>query len=383
MRTRTNTLRRPSELNIATLFGIPIYLRISWFIFMAITIFGYATYLTQKTTYITNWTAALTTSTILALLIALGVLIHELAHALTAHLFNLKVHYISMTLWGGITRSDQGRPLSSILISLAGPTINILYALLLGMLESLTTEHNISLGILLASHINLLIALFNLIPVYPLDGAHALEAFITLTSKKRSTGIFYTALIGLLLLPLVILFLVTSENITSPIYLLVTAFLSITLWKNSYPALQRIVTQKSRNYPISAAKLSRKTIRISPETPIQEFLSTWNHHDVPIYQEHDTIYWVDPAVLTSIEHAGPNDDQLLQNLLNKPLKTISHPSAPEYIPYTALHLDLREHFYEYHRKQVPDPIHASEQPIAWMTTTSQKQQRILFYQDFI
>ena len=85
---------------------------------------------------------AIATAVLLALVMVLCVLIHELAHALTARAFGGDVQEIALTLWGGHTtyRSATIRPVASMLISLSGPAANIVLALLFSGAASLLRE---------------------------------------------------------------------------------------------------------------------------------------------------------------------------------------------------------------------------------------------------
>lgn len=183
------------NLRIGHYHGAPIYLKPSWFLFTALIIGGYGTYLTHwdNLTTIQAYTAA----TILSAVLALSVLIHELAHATTGKARGLTPHSIHLTIWGGTTRLNrQGTPTTAILVALAGPLTNLILAAACYLTWQLTTSPW-TLGLALSAYLNLAIGLFNLLPAYPLDGGHALTALLTTLLKNprtATTAVSYTGL---------------------------------------------------------------------------------------------------------------------------------------------------------------------------------------------
>ncbi|MDO4917518.1 MAG: site-2 protease family protein, partial [Rothia sp. (in: high G+C Gram-positive bacteria)] len=113
-------------LKVLSVRGVPIYLKPSWFMLMLLVCVGYPVYLYQQSEL--AWSSAITIALSLGGLVALGVLIHELGHALAAVALKVRVQYISLTLWGGVTKIGAATPWSSLIISLAGPVVNLLFA---------------------------------------------------------------------------------------------------------------------------------------------------------------------------------------------------------------------------------------------------------------
>lgn len=137
---------------------------------------------------------------------------HELAHALVAHRYGLAVRDITLLPIGGLTRIEQGPlpPRREAAIALAGPVLNALLALGLlpfvagmVMLRDLTTLEKIagllsetSMTSLLAFTMisNLMLALLNLLPAFPMDGGRVLRAWLsTVSERSRATRISVAA----------------------------------------------------------------------------------------------------------------------------------------------------------------------------------------------
>jgi Zn-dependent protease/CBS domain-containing protein len=119
-----------------------------------------------------------------------SVLLHEMAHAFVASRFGVRTTEIVMFPIGGLSRMDRTlRPTEELWISLAGPVMNLLIAGgLLSYLYSARQPMPRSLGDLLhptdlgalplLAGGNLLLALFNLLPAFPMDGGRALRALL-------------------------------------------------------------------------------------------------------------------------------------------------------------------------------------------------------------
>lgn len=106
-----------------------------------------------------------------------SVLLHELGHALAGRLFGIETRDITLYPFGGVARMSAGvlAPLPEIVVSLAGPLVNLVIAggalLLAGWDVPIARE----LAIL-----NLALGLFNLLPAYPMDGGRVLRALASL-----------------------------------------------------------------------------------------------------------------------------------------------------------------------------------------------------------
>jgi Zn-dependent protease len=128
------------------------------------------------------------------------VLLHELGHALTARQFGIATQDITLYPIGGVARlRDLPRdPGAELLIALAGPAVNVMIALALVTLRWLGlfgSPWNPSLSLLtpLVDElivVNVILALFNLIPAFPMDGGRVLRALLSgWLGRARATTI--------------------------------------------------------------------------------------------------------------------------------------------------------------------------------------------------
>src|SRR3982751_2467817 len=127
--------------------------------------------------------AALTAFYIVALFVS--VLLHEVGHVVVAQFFGIPTSSITLYPIGGVSKLEsQPSPKQEVFISLAGPLVNLVIAgAIFGYLayhswlvsaEQMAnlTESNLLQRIATG---NLILALFNLIPAFPMDGGRALR----------------------------------------------------------------------------------------------------------------------------------------------------------------------------------------------------------------
>lgn len=143
------------------------------------------------------------------LVVFVSIVVHELGHALVARRFGLRVGQIELHMLGGQVSHAPTKPSRQLAISLAGPGAGLLLGLPAVLLY---TQWDGLRGMpLLAGvvgdlwRINVGWSLFNLLPLYPLDGGTALRSGLALAWGER-TALRTTAGVGVLLGAAVALF---------------------------------------------------------------------------------------------------------------------------------------------------------------------------------
>lgn len=108
-------------------------------------------------------------------------LIHELAHMFIGILLRLKPKTLEIQAFGiGIVfESFENTERNKIIIAIAGPAINILFAIIFSFINIKSSG--------LIVNANLLLAICNLIPIYELDGGKILKAILEMKDKKGKT----------------------------------------------------------------------------------------------------------------------------------------------------------------------------------------------------
>jgi len=113
-----------------------------------------------------------------------SIIIHEFSHALIARKYGMKIKGITLFIFGGVAemQDEPSTPKSEFLMAIAGPiasfTLSFLFSGLTQVAESM--EFPVPLIALLSyvSMINLLVAIFNMIPAFPTDGGRVLRSLL-------------------------------------------------------------------------------------------------------------------------------------------------------------------------------------------------------------
>lgn len=145
--------------------------------------------------------APMATSALVALavplLLALSVLIHEIAHGITAQRRGFRVREYVITLWGGHTTfmSEIDRPGAAAGVAFAGPAANLVLAGLGWVIAPQLGPIGGFLALTL-SLTNAFVGVFNLLPASPLDGGKLLESLIWWVSGDRWLGMRVAGRLG-------------------------------------------------------------------------------------------------------------------------------------------------------------------------------------------
>ena len=134
------------------------------------------------------------------------VFLHELGHAFSGRWFKVPTHDITLLPIGGLARmgSIPPGPKAEFVIAICGPLVNVAIALLLFLFFPIRMPDSggFSLSDLPPPTqmflVNVILAVFNMLPVYPMDGGRILRALLQFVVKRR-TAVLWTGRLGQIL----------------------------------------------------------------------------------------------------------------------------------------------------------------------------------------
>lgn len=174
------------QVRVANVFGIPVRIDYRWF-----GVFALSSWLIAENFYrgfwdlkptgeVTSWAVGVATT----FLLFLSVFGHELSHALVAKMEGIEIVEIVLHPFGGLARlrREPDSPRAEFRIAVAGPASSFIFALVATGIFSLA-HFAFHLELVWAIFAitaggNLMLAIFNLLPGYPLDGGRVLRAYL-------------------------------------------------------------------------------------------------------------------------------------------------------------------------------------------------------------
>lgn len=183
----------PSGFRLGSIRGTTIHVEISFFILIALFVIIYL-----------ERGVPLEQALLWAPIIFFSVLLHEIGHAAAIGILGFGPSQISLAGLGGLTRNARrSRPWQDILISVAGPLSSFAIAagaLLLGRAVPFFRSDPMFAALLpMLILANIIWGIFNLLPIFPLDGGQALRNFARMITRERTAlliSVWISMLVG-------------------------------------------------------------------------------------------------------------------------------------------------------------------------------------------
>ena len=163
------------RLELGRIGGVPVYL--DMFFVLVLILFTYP-YFTQGSSQFAS------AGIVIVIGLLASILLHELGHALAGRLFKAPVAFIELTGLGGVTSFERSLPPSAFkrsVIYLAGPAANLVLWHGFDWLATVAMHSGktmLALPLATLGSANFFLLVFNLLPAFPLDGGHTLEAWL-------------------------------------------------------------------------------------------------------------------------------------------------------------------------------------------------------------
>jgi Zn-dependent protease/CBS domain-containing protein len=218
-------------------------------------------------------------------------LAHELAHAIVARRNGVKVAGITLWLFGGVSRLE-GEPASAraeTLIAAVGPLTSFAVAAVAFVLSAIASGSPLLSGLFgWLTFVNLALALFNLVPAFPLDGGRILSSLLWWRSGSRQRGVHNAVRVGRVFAYLLIaggLLELFLGGVLSGIWMAILGWflLSAGAAEEAGSAVRTLL----RSVPVSAAMTS-PVVTLPDWVTVEQFLeSVAPNHSFTTYPVHD------------------------------------------------------------------------------------------------
>ena len=271
-----------SNIKLGTISGIEIGLHYSWFIIAALIMFSLGEHFRQV---YPNWSTSQIwiTALLTALLFFVSLLLHELSHSLVAQARGLKVKAITLFALGGVSQieGDASDAKTEFWVAIAGPIASLIigfgclaFAFGLGWHRPAEPRTGMTAILVWLGYINVALAVFNMIPGFPLDGGRVLRSLVWAITKNAGRSTRIAARVGQVVAILFILDGIWQFFGGAGFGGLWIAFIGWFLMdaaKASYG--QAEITAAFQGLPVSSV-MSRDCVTVNRGMSLQEFVDT-------------------------------------------------------------------------------------------------------------
>ena len=189
-----------STFSLGRIAGIPLGLHYSFFVLLALLTWRVSgDVLPDRYPGWDSW-AYWATGAVAAVLLSVSVVVHELAHSLVARARGIAVGGINLFILGGVSNleADSKRARDEFYVAIVGPTTSILISVLLMGVAWILGGGSSPLNAVVwyLAIVNLVLGIFNLLPVFPLDGGRVLRSFIWAVTGSHSSATRVSSILG-------------------------------------------------------------------------------------------------------------------------------------------------------------------------------------------
>lgn len=261
--------------------GIQIEVNGSWLV-----IFGLVTYMLATNYFPQNypdWHPVLRwlMGSIIALLLFVSVLLHELSHSLVSKSLGIQVKKISLFIFGGIAQIEKepDSPGKELKIGIAGPAMSVFLFIFLTLLANIIANFGapeiILVPLTYIAQVNLILAIFNMVPAFPMDGGRVLRALIWHFSGnlQKATKISSSmgGLFGYFLIFTGIFWVMTGDIINGIWFILIGWFIN----QASHASYQQTVMSNLFDEIRVSAFMTAKVIAVDYHISVQELVDSY------------------------------------------------------------------------------------------------------------
>jgi Zn-dependent protease/CBS domain-containing protein len=283
------------RIRIFTLFGFQVWIDASWLLIAALItwtlaagVFPAALPGRDAPTY--WWMAVVATIGLLG-----SIVFHETAHSLVARRYGIEIRGITLFVFGGVAQmpAEPGNARAEFLMALAGPVSSIVLAVVLFALQGaigwFEGPQTIAAVVWYLGFLNSMLAIFNLIPAFPLDGGRMLRAALWGWRQDIGWATRIAAGIGegfgILLIVLGVINVLRGNLIGGVWQVLIGIFLR----GAAGAGYQQTMAQRMLAGISVSQVMTPDPIAVPPDLPIarfvEEYVYRYRHHEFPVARD--------------------------------------------------------------------------------------------------
>jgi Zn-dependent protease len=215
-----------------------------------------------------------------------SIVFHEFSHSLVARLFGMPIKGITLFIFGGVAEMEREppSPKSEFLMAIAGPMASFLLAFVFSQMENLAIARDWPVPVIGVSstlaYINVVVAVFNLVPAFPLDGGRMFRAALWHWKKDMRTATYISSRLGKgfgLALMLLGIFAVIQGNLIGGMWWFLIGMFLRGAAAASYQQL--LLQEVLKNQPVRNF-MNGDPVTVPPSITVQELIDdfVYRHH---------------------------------------------------------------------------------------------------------
>ena len=277
------------RVRLFSLFGFDVYVDASWLLLAVLIVWSLAIGVFPAVVSGLTPGAYWSMAVIATIGLLFSIVFHEMSHAAVAKLFGMPIRGITLFIFGGVAEMhrEPRTAVSEFLMASAGPVasaiLGLLFFLLFGVVKNSQGAPAVAGVLWYLSYLNWTLAVFNLVPAFPLDGGRMLRAALWWWREDLTWATWAAAgagnIFGILLI-VVGLVEVLRGDFVGGIWL---ALIGLFLRGAASAAYQQTLAQQIlEGQPVSRF-MNRRPIAVSPELSVRDLVENYiyrHHHKV-------------------------------------------------------------------------------------------------------
>lgn len=275
------------RIELFKLFGFAVRVDLSWFLLLALVVWTLAAAWFPAQYPDLSSSSYLWMGVLGALGLFLSIVVHELAHSLVARRFEMPMHGITLFIFGGVAEMKDEPPSAKaeFLVAVVGPLTSVAISGLMWALAKVP-----ALPVLLAgtfaylAMINIVLAVFNTIPAFPLDGGRILRSILWSKHGDIGRATRVTARLGMAFgmgLIFLAVFSVFTGNLVGGIWWFLIGMFLRAAAQGSY---QQLLLRRALSGESVERFMTRDPITVPASTKIRDLVEDY------VYQHHHKMF---------------------------------------------------------------------------------------------